>query len=157
LLTHDTSITTFNGQDFHLGSGLSFDGDRVLGTGTLSGEWFNGTPWTVDIRTHDIEATILAISDPAEVLLPGDADCNGTVGLADLSILAFNWSTQSGAIWQMGNFDGDGDVDLSDLSALAFNWGESSANPPVPEPASAMLLGFGAMFLARRRKQARQV
>jgi len=50
--------------------------------------------------------------------LEGDADCNGTVELADLSSLAFNWDTTTGATWQMGDFDGDGDVDLTDLSAL---------------------------------------
>jgi len=154
---YGTSNITLHGYDFGAAAGLSLVGDEVIGTGVLTGKSFDGTSWIIDIGSHSAGATIRTSSDPAQVLLPGDADCNRTVDLADLSIVAFNWDTQSGAIWQMGDFDGDGDVDLSDLSALAFNWGESYANPPVPEPASALLLGFGAMFLPRRRQRSRQV
>ena len=61
----DTSAVTFHGQDFLLGSGLSLDGNRVLGTGLLSGDWFDGTPWAVNITLNDSGATILAMPEPA--------------------------------------------------------------------------------------------
>ena len=51
------------------------------------------------------------------VSCPADLDGDGTVGLADLSILLASFGT-SGATPADGDLDGDGDVDLADLSAL---------------------------------------
>jgi len=42
-----------------------------LGTGTLSGEWLDGTPWTVNILSNYPTARILAIPEPATFLLLG--------------------------------------------------------------------------------------
>ena len=64
-----TSTVTFHGQDFLLGPGLSLDGDRVLGTGVLSGECFDGGHWTVNIDLNASGATILAIPEPATLSL----------------------------------------------------------------------------------------
>jgi len=69
LRARDTSTVTFDGQDFILGTGLSLDGDKVLGTGGLSGTWMDGTSWTVNITLHDAGATILAIPEPATLSL----------------------------------------------------------------------------------------
>jgi hypothetical protein len=65
----DGSSTTFYGRDFHLGTGLTLDGNRVLGTGVLGGEWFDGTPWTTEITNHDPGATILLVPEPATLAL----------------------------------------------------------------------------------------
>lgn len=64
-----TSAVTFHARDFYLGSGLSLDGDRVLGTGILGGEWFDGTSWTVNIGINDPGATIQAVPEPATMSL----------------------------------------------------------------------------------------
>ena len=71
LYIYETSTVAFDGQDFILGTGLSLDGDRVLGTGVLSGKWFGGTAWTVNISANDPGATILAIPEPATMSLLG--------------------------------------------------------------------------------------
>lgn len=71
LHTHSSSITTFYGQNFLYGSGLTLDGNRVLGTGILSGEWQNGTPWTVNIAENQSTAIILVVPEPAMLLLLG--------------------------------------------------------------------------------------
>lgn len=68
LYAYGTSTVTFLARDFHLGNGLSVDGDRVRGTGYLSGEWLDGTRWTVNIGSSS-EATILAIPEPATLWL----------------------------------------------------------------------------------------
>jgi hypothetical protein len=64
-----TSATTFHGYDFTATSGLTVDGDEVLGTGVLAGRWLDGTAWTVSIQSHDPGATILAIPEPSTLAL----------------------------------------------------------------------------------------
>lgn len=71
LHAHDTSTNNIFGQNFHYGSGLTLDGNRVLGTGILSGEWLDGTLWTMDINENYSTATILAIPESATLLLLG--------------------------------------------------------------------------------------
>jgi len=67
-------VVSFHGQNFSLGIGLVLDGERVLGTGTLSGEWIDGTRWTVGILYNTPTATIWAI--PAPYILTIDVDPN---------------------------------------------------------------------------------
>ncbi|HBG26979.1 MAG: hypothetical protein A2Y10_15360 [Planctomycetes bacterium GWF2_41_51] len=67
---YDFSTTTFHGKNFNCGSGLTLNGNRILGTGILSGQWLNGTTWSVNIMYNDPTATIL-IPEPATLLLFG--------------------------------------------------------------------------------------
>jgi len=69
LSARDTSEITFYGYDFRTLGGLSFDGNRVLGTGTLVGRWFDGTLWSTNIETNQADATILVVPEPATLLL----------------------------------------------------------------------------------------
>ena len=66
---YDSSIVTFDGQDFLLGTGLSLDGDKVMGTGILSGKWFDGTAWSTSIPYHAAGATIRVVPEPATLSL----------------------------------------------------------------------------------------
>ena len=59
------------------------------------------------------------------VSLLGDINGDGTVDLADLSIMLSNYGTTGGMTYQDGDLDGDGAVDLSDLSLLLSNYGQS--------------------------------
>ena len=66
---YDTSTVAFVAQDFQFGEGLSLEGNRVLGTGVLSGEWFDGTAWTITIAQNDSTASIRATPEPATMAL----------------------------------------------------------------------------------------
>ena len=65
----EDGIMTIIGRDFHFGPGLTLDGDRVLGTGNLFGEWFDGTRWMINISTNQPSATILLVPEPATLTL----------------------------------------------------------------------------------------
>jgi hypothetical protein len=58
--------------------------------------------------------------------LPGDANHDGNVDVADLGILASNWQ-QSPRTFSQGDFNEDGTVDVADLGILASNWQRSAA------------------------------
>lgn len=71
LIARSHSITTFAGKNFILGDGLSLIGNELFGTGTLSGQWLDGSLWTTEIAQNDSTATIILIPEPATLLLFG--------------------------------------------------------------------------------------
>jgi hypothetical protein len=97
------SVVTFYGRDFLASGGLVLDGNRVLGTGVLSGQWMDRTPWMVNILNNPSTATILAIFGS-----PG-AFC-------------VEYPTM--------DFNGDCKVDFSDLAIFLNHWLECTLDPP---------------------------
>jgi hypothetical protein len=63
LYAYNSSTVIFHGQNFSASGGLHFDGNRVLGTGILSGKWMDGTPWEMSVVQNDPTATILAVPE----------------------------------------------------------------------------------------------
>ncbi len=53
----------------------------------------------------------------------GDANLDGKVTLADLTIISTNYGMSSGATWSQGDFNGDGAVSLADMTIIATNFG----------------------------------
>jgi len=96
------SAVTFYGQNFRVSGGLAFDGERVLGTGTLSGEWIDGTRWAVNIIGN--AGTILAIPESAHKPF-----C---------------------VKYHAMDFTGDCKVDFSDLAVFLTHWLDCNLEPP---------------------------
>jgi len=70
LSAYDASALTVVARRFSLGPGLSLDGDRVMGTGFLIAESFDGKDRLVNITRNDSSATILAIVPGAQIAAP---------------------------------------------------------------------------------------
>ncbi len=64
-----SGVVTFHARDFRISGGLSLSGARVLGTGSVSGEWFDGTYWEVNIKDNHASATIRLLPEPATLLV----------------------------------------------------------------------------------------
>jgi hypothetical protein len=110
----------------------------------------------------------------------GDANGDGLTNFSDFSALSANYG-QSGATWAQGDFNGDGVVGPSDFSAQMSNLdqnetptqiaaiqsfaaslgdqlipnsnGTGFTTAPIPEPASACLIGLGAIGLLSIRRR----
>ncbi|MFO0899828.1 MAG: M64 family metallopeptidase [Pirellulales bacterium] len=111
----------------------------ALGLHTLSARAYDPTEW-VRIHRNLLEETV-TWSFRLESLLPGDANGDHTVDLADFGVLEQNFSV--GTTWTEGDFDASGKVDLADFGLLKENFGRSGA-APVPEPAAWLLAFIGA-------------
>lgn len=83
----------------------------------------------LDVRL-DASGTLVAATGP--LLLPGDANLDGTVDLVDFSALKSAFGTDDLLV----DFDGDFEVGLLDFNVLKQNFGASAA---VPEPDAAIL------------------
>ena len=112
----------------------------------------------------DVITATLGIDDLRAMRLPGDANFDGAVNLADFNALAANFGAQSGATWQQGDFNFNGAVNLEDFNLLAANFGQQIAGPGVspddwaalsavvPEPAATGVALAAVALLTRRRR-----
>jgi hypothetical protein len=133
----------------------------LTSTSLARSEWFfvaltNNAPAGDLARAKQLAAT-MALS-PA-----GDVNFDQSVNFADLSVMAQNYGTTSGAWWARGDFDHDGAVGFADLSRLAQNYDGANfaddwarALALVPEPAAlALLPACAALFIRRRTARGR--
>lgn len=82
----------------------------------------------------------------------GDANLDGRVDQADVSILGTNFGSVGG--WAQGDFSGDGVVGPSDASILGGFFGfPTNASSAVPEPSASLLLGTLAAFASISRSR----
>jgi hypothetical protein len=103
----------------------------------------------------DLGGGLKAVRVTLHELLDGDADLDGAVGRDDF--LALRTGFGSVGDWFSGDFNFDGEVDFLDYVALKQNWGDSLADEDgVPEPATLVLLGVGALAAIRRRTARQQ-
>jgi len=68
LSTSYTSSITLYGYDFQTTGGLSLVGDKVLGTGMLTGKWYDGTPWATTI-SGNASGIQVVVPEPATLSL----------------------------------------------------------------------------------------
>jgi hypothetical protein len=123
------------------------DGERLLGTGILSGEWVDATRWEINIAANSGAGIFVSLVGP------GDANGDGIVNDQDASILAAHWQ-QTGMNWANGDFNDDGVVNDRDASILAAHWQEGTeGTTSVPEPGPIVLLlgGLLSLLLWRRK------
>ncbi len=121
-----------------------------------------GTDPDVVAATFD-RVSVRGDSVGVDGLRPGDANRDGIVGAADVSILAANFGLLGARTWDQADFvpnTGPSEVGAADVSALAANF--NPPNPPtpnplataIPEPSGIALLGLALLGLACRGRRA---
>ncbi len=107
----------------------------------------------------DMAAAVAGLTQ-AVFAIPGDANRDGAVDLADFGVLKENFGLMP-ATWEQGNFDDEPSVSLSDFGVLKENFGKTSnVAAAVPEPsglglAALAVAGWLAVGQGTRRKAAR--
>jgi len=91
----------FNGYDFRLTGNLSWDiaREKILGTGVLTGKWFDDTIFVIKIRENRDTATIKVISEPVEPKCgdmnhpypPMDFNYDCIVNFSDFALFMSHW------------------------------------------------------------------
>ncbi|MBH06686.1 MAG: hypothetical protein CMJ20_10220 [Phycisphaeraceae bacterium] len=119
-----------------------------LGPGSAPGGYFNASEWgDIDYRPELVVAFTF--------LMPGDANGDSLVDVADLGIVGANFNVID-ALRSHGNFNGDDIVDVADLGILGANWSdavqEATQAVAVPEPATLSLIAMSVLMLGYRQR-----
>jgi hypothetical protein len=130
-------------------------------TGFTAGSWslrladvlpqLAGGPYNSDFA--GIPATIVNGSIVVTSTVVGDFNLDGSVGRADLRLLAEHFGQTGPATRDQGDLDGDRVIGLSDLAILQSRFDEGAAAAAVPEPVwnwvFAIMLAMLAKFSGR--------
>ena len=162
-LSTEVFFAKYDGDTGDLVWGLQFgEGQGTTGVGVdadLVGDvYLCGTVNTtkVPLPLDFFDVLVAKYSGDNGKYLPGDANCDGTVDISDLTVLSQNWEDYSEVkTWAQGNFNGDDYVDISDLTILGQYWGLSTSSfeealasiGTVPEPATFAMLIAGLVGL----------
>lgn len=100
----------------------------------------------------EVGNAFVAISDV--VLISGDLNSDGFVGIEDLNLVLASWNqnvTEGDLL--SGDPTGDGFVGIEDLNIVLANWNVGTPPPSlaIPEPATLVLVSYAGMALLRRR------
>ncbi len=111
------------------------DGGVGLATAALQSEQtFAGAHWDFTPKTLSMDYWVMrgpaTYPRPAWQIVPGDADDDGDVDLADFSLLARDWSQASSSFCEGGHdLTGDACVDIRDIAALSHQWLRGAGSP----------------------------
>ncbi len=165
LMVEDVNITVHYKADVEK-MDFYWDGERLAEDIVLA----EGDP-NFDYLTNDLHYVQMGSSSPSGVIsqsfdnmivgvvgaqsnMPGDANGDGVVDVADLGVLGANFN-QSNMTFADGDFNDDGIVDVADLGILGANWSASQAtgntSALVPEPTTLSLLAMSVLVVGRRR------
>lgn len=130
----------------------AFNTSYDLATDTTTTRWTWNTPLDMDAYVIQFHNSISTTTGPLSgsdfalntSVLPGDANGDGLVNVADLGLLATNYGQTSGVTWQPGDFNNDGLVNIADLGILATSYGRSVGPPPAASPSAPSGLSAAA-------------
>ena len=157
----DVFLAKYDGDTGDLVWGFQFGaGEDIHGTGVdtdlVGNVYLCGNVCDFNNYPNFLEVLVAKYSGDNGKYLPGDANCDGTVDISDLTVLSQNWEDYSEVkTWAQGNFNGDDYVDISDLTILGQYWGLSTSSfeealasiGTVPEPATFAMLIAGLVGL----------
>ncbi len=109
----------------------------------------------LDASAEDIATRPILVIELAGSAMPGDADGNGVVDVADLGVVGANFGSTNATL-EDGDFTGDGSVDVADLGVVGANWTAAQAagngSALVPEPTTLLLVVMSVLVVGCRRR-----